>query len=65
MGERRLSNLKYAHNTGMMAESKEKLQNISEHNKWGRKMQWNENECKENENSGSEQKRSDTQNHAS
>ena len=33
MGERRLSNLKYAHNTGIMAESKEKLQNISEHNK--------------------------------
>ena len=28
-------------------------------------MPWNENECKENENSGSEQKRSDTQNHAS
>ena len=28
-------------------------------------MLWNENECKENKNSGSEQKRRDTQNHAS
>ena len=63
-GGRRLSNLRYAHDTGIMAESK-KPQNISEQNEWKRKLLLNENECKENENGGSEQKRSDNQNHAS